>query len=290
MIRLVRADVDVMNAALDGDGALARALGHAVVPSWATFRQALEPLRDVLAADPSRADWGTRLFVTEEPRELVGWGGFKGPPEDGVAELGYEIAPSRQGRGLATAAVHALLAEAFAHGRVTEVIAHTLAERNASNRVLEKAGFVFDADEWQDGVAVWRYSLPRDSRAGVVQQGIAAFNRRDFDAALALAPDDVTWEPLLSRAESPLLRGRDEIRAAWESQVEALDVRVEPRELIPAGEDHVIVSLRMVGHGRGSDMPVSTAATMMWTFGDDGRWARVRLFDGVEEALAAVGH
>src|SRR5829696_5114629 len=43
MIRLVRADVDLLDAAIAGDGALARALGHAVAPGWATFREALRP-------------------------------------------------------------------------------------------------------------------------------------------------------------------------------------------------------------------------------------------------------
>ena len=37
-----------------------------------------------------------------------------------------------------------MVSEAFAHTRVTAVIAHTLAERNASNRVLENVGFRYD--------------------------------------------------------------------------------------------------------------------------------------------------
>ncbi len=36
--------------------------------------------------------------------ELVGFGGYKGPPVDGEVEIGYGIAPERQVRGLATAA------------------------------------------------------------------------------------------------------------------------------------------------------------------------------------------
>ena len=93
-----------------------------------------------------------------DPPELVGWGGFKGPPQDGVLELGYEIAASHRGRGLATAAVEAMLAEAFADGRVERVIAHTLPERNASTRVLEKSGFEFDAEVEQDGRSAWRFA------------------------------------------------------------------------------------------------------------------------------------
>ncbi len=120
-----------MEAALAGDDALAKALGHDVVAGWATFTEALQPTRDALAANPSGSAWGARLFVARDPPELVGWGGFKGLPKDGVVEVGFEIAEARRGRGLATAATRAMLAEAFADERVTAVIAHTLPERNA---------------------------------------------------------------------------------------------------------------------------------------------------------------
>jgi ribosomal-protein-alanine N-acetyltransferase len=161
VVRLVRADLDLLDAALAGEDVLASALGHDVVPGWATFRGALQRTRDAIAADPASTAWGSRLFVTEAPPELVGWGGFKGPPADGVVELGYEIAESRQGRGLATAATRAMVAEAFADERVTAVVAHTLTEPNASNRVLEKVGFQWDGEVEVAGRVVWRYTLER---------------------------------------------------------------------------------------------------------------------------------
>jgi ribosomal-protein-alanine N-acetyltransferase len=157
VIRLVRATVELLDAAIAGDDALARALGCDVVPGWATFTTALPRTRDTLAGTP----WGPRLFLAGDPPELVGWGGFKGPPQGGAVELGYEIAASRQGRGLATAAVEAMVAEAFADEGVTTVTAHTLPERNASNRVLEKAGFVFDGERRAGAAAVWRFALAR---------------------------------------------------------------------------------------------------------------------------------
>jgi len=150
-----------MDAALAGDDALARALGHDVVPGWVTFREALPRTRDVLVDQPDGHAWGTRLFVTGDPEELVGWGGFKGPPDDGVVEVGYEIAEARRGRGLATAATKAMVAEALADDRVTTVIAHTLPERNASSRVLEKVGFTHVGPATEDGEVVWRYALTR---------------------------------------------------------------------------------------------------------------------------------
>jgi [ribosomal protein S5]-alanine N-acetyltransferase len=166
VIRLVRAELHLMDAALAGDDALARALGHDVVAGWATFTDALRPTRDALAADETVSAWGARLFVAGDPPELVGWGGFKGPPKDGVVELGYEIAEARRGRGLATAATRAMLAEAFADDRVTTVIAHTLPEPGASNRVLEKTGFQYEGEAQEGGEVVWRFSLTRPAGRG----------------------------------------------------------------------------------------------------------------------------
>ncbi len=54
-----------------------------------------------------------------------------------------------------------MLAEAFANEDVTAVVAHTLAERNASNRVLEKTGFGRDAEMQQAGDMIWRFSFTR---------------------------------------------------------------------------------------------------------------------------------
>jgi ribosomal-protein-alanine N-acetyltransferase len=163
-IRLLRPTVEQLDAALAGDERLAEALGARVAPDWATFAEALPSARETVAAKPDER-WGPRLFLTEDPPELVGWGGFKGAPREGVVELGYEIAAGRRERGLATAAARAMVAEAFADPEVTAIVAHTLPERNASNRVLEKVGFRF-AEETREGEqAVWRFALSRSSQA-----------------------------------------------------------------------------------------------------------------------------
>ena len=66
MIGLVRADTTLLDAALQGDHALERALGVEVVPGWVTFTEALAPTRDAVAADPGRVEWGSRFFVAGE--------------------------------------------------------------------------------------------------------------------------------------------------------------------------------------------------------------------------------
>ena len=61
---------------------------------------------------------------------------------DGAIEIGYAVRADFQGRGIATEAAAALIARAFADGRVEAVIAETLAHLLPSIRVLEKLGFV----------------------------------------------------------------------------------------------------------------------------------------------------
>ncbi|HEV2787572.1 MAG TPA: GNAT family N-acetyltransferase [Solirubrobacteraceae bacterium] len=161
-IRLLTPDLALLDAAVAGDVALSRALGHDVAEGWAVFETSLSGTRDALAADPASARWGTRLFISEdEPRTLVGWGGFKGPPQDGAVEIGYAVAPAWRGRGAASAAVRKMLGEAWADPSVQAVIAHTLAERNASVRVLERAGFERTGERVDDGTAVWAWRLER---------------------------------------------------------------------------------------------------------------------------------
>lgn len=87
--------------------------------------------------------WWCWYFVREVDgaRQLVGNGGFKGPPdEEGQVEIGYSILPEHRGQGLATAAVVALCEWAAGQGARSAVI-HTLPDLQASIAVARKAGF-----------------------------------------------------------------------------------------------------------------------------------------------------
>lgn len=162
-VTLLIPDLSTLDAAIDGAEALSRALGHEVAEGWNAFPEALQATRDALAEDPGRARWGTRFFVLGSPTVLVGWGGFKGPPADGVVELGYEIAPAFRRRGIASDAVREMLREAFSASEVQAVIAHTLAESGPSTRALLKTGFVYDGeltDEKDGQLWRWRHDRP----------------------------------------------------------------------------------------------------------------------------------
>ena len=94
---------------------------------------------------------------------LIGTCGFPGPPDsNGVAEIAYGIAPGYQGRGHATEAAKFLIAFAIENPEVRTICAHTLAEKDASTRVLEKCDLkkVGDAVDPENGLKVWRWEKP----------------------------------------------------------------------------------------------------------------------------------
>ena len=128
-----------------------------MIEGWAGFPEALPHALDAARrhdADP----WGSHLFFDDDGA-LVGFGGFKGPPSEGEVEIGYAIAPARQGRGLATTAARTLVQRAGERS-AARVVAHTLATANASTAVLGHCGFtrtdtIADPDEGD----VWRWEL-----------------------------------------------------------------------------------------------------------------------------------
>jgi ketosteroid isomerase-like protein len=122
-----------------------------------------------------------------------------------------------------------------------------------------------------------------------LREAFDAFNRRDFDGAIANAAKDITWEPFLSETETPLLRGREDVRAAWKAQVEMMDVRVEPEELIPVGDHNVVACIRLIAQGHGSGMSLDAPVIWVFTSDEEGLTRRVQRYGSREEALEAAG-
>ncbi|WP_433801308.1 GNAT family N-acetyltransferase [Actinomycetospora sp. CA-084318] len=129
--------------------AFADRFGLVLVEGW-DEPGTLEPTVEALegGVDPR---WLTHLLV--EGDEVVGMGGFTGPPCDGEVEVGYHVAPARQGRGLATAAVRVWLGAARAAG-LDRVVARTAPGPNGSTTVLTRCGFVRDVAR-EDEAATW---------------------------------------------------------------------------------------------------------------------------------------
>jgi RimJ/RimL family protein N-acetyltransferase len=135
-------------------------LGVTIPEGWPQFPEAFE-VRDEDSEDHEL--WPSYFFVCPAEGALVGNGGFAAPPNDtGEVEIGYEIAPAFQNRGYATRAVGLLCDFAFSRSEIGAVVAHTLAEENASNAVLKKLGFSMVAELPNSEVGkVWKWSIQR---------------------------------------------------------------------------------------------------------------------------------
>ena len=163
-MNLVPATAAHVRAELSDRGAFARMLGARVPAAWPPSlydRPAMKYTLKRQRAAPQHG-WSTwyLLLRTDAKPLLVGICGFKGPPEEGMVEVGYGVLQYFQRRGLATEATAALTRWAFSHPRVELVMAQTLPELTASIRVLEKLGFTQRGTPLEEGAI--RFEITRE--------------------------------------------------------------------------------------------------------------------------------
>lgn len=142
-IRLLPMTRALLDAEDSGLGTFSAAFGREIPHDWPPeFHDARTRghLRGLLDPTPANAVF-TAYYILADDRP-VGTCGFKGPPDsDGRVDVGYSVVASEQRRGHAAAALRALLALAFADGRVFRVVAETIPSLIASQRTAESCGF-----------------------------------------------------------------------------------------------------------------------------------------------------
>lgn len=162
--RLILVPLTMQNLVLglDSPGILAAKLHMPIVANLMSgvaemaIRKKLELMRGV---DESFHPWITYWLIHIKSENLAaGLVGFKDLPDaKGSVEIGYGIASTYQNRGYMTEAVEALVEWAFAHPECWQVIANTLPDNFASQKVLVKAGF---SEDGMDGDEM-RFSIER---------------------------------------------------------------------------------------------------------------------------------
>ena len=143
-LQLVSATVEMLRVVLSDRQELGNLIEAEVPSSWPAELLDEDAIRwsvDAIQGDPENAAWYLYLFVLQEPRTLIGAGGFKGPPSNRTVELGYSILQEFRRQGYAVEATRGMVAHAFAEHEVDRVIAQTLPELAPSIGVLQKCGF-----------------------------------------------------------------------------------------------------------------------------------------------------
>ena len=95
--------------------------------------------------DPANRVWyAPWRMALKDGADYIGDLGFKGPVKDHSVEIGYGVQPGYENKGYTTEVVQAMTQWAFGQKDVVFVEAETAPDNKASQRVLEKCGFVPD--------------------------------------------------------------------------------------------------------------------------------------------------
>ena len=100
---------------------------------------------------PDQWAWYAIWRIERKDGSKVGDLCFKGLNDDGSVEIGYGISTEYQGRGYATEAVDAMVSWALRQPEVRRVDAETEPGNKASQRVLEKCGFIPTGTTGEEG-------------------------------------------------------------------------------------------------------------------------------------------
>jgi RimJ/RimL family protein N-acetyltransferase len=163
-LRLIPVDLELANA-VSRDPALAgHRLGATVAAGFPFSPGMYHFIAGKLAERPRDAGWYGWVAVHDAANEIIGDGGFHGPPDDvGMVEIGYSVMPAWERRGLASEMAVALVGWAMGDAEVTAIRAETLAGNAPSQAILRRIGFAESGryDDPEDGpVIVWL--LPRE--------------------------------------------------------------------------------------------------------------------------------
>ncbi|MEU7906764.1 GNAT family N-acetyltransferase [Actinoplanes sp. NPDC049118] len=116
-------------------------------------------IETMAAADPEQPGWFQYAVELKDGGAHIGDVGVNLNDNLRQAEIGYTVAPERQGRGYATEAVRGVLDQLFRVRGLHKVSAECDARNVASARVLERLGFTREGllrghtwikDEWTD--------------------------------------------------------------------------------------------------------------------------------------------
>jgi len=155
-IRFIPLSPETLTALIDGDLAAASRLAGAELSPYLLGEEWLWRIRrDQIAADPASAEWVVRAAADAETGQVVGHGGFHGPPDDeGTVEVAYSVDPLFRRRGYAKAILTALLERAAAEPGVRAVRASIRPDNAGSLATIKGFGFRKVGEQWdpEDGL------------------------------------------------------------------------------------------------------------------------------------------
>jgi ketosteroid isomerase-like protein len=127
-------------------------------------------------------------------------------------------------------------------------------------------------------------------KVAIVRAMCEAFARGDWQAAVAPLDPEVEWDTTTMGVwpEAEVLRGRDGVLAFFRRFLGTWDEYHADFEDYEEVGEHVVVSVRDGGRGKGSGADVERSFAQVWTVGEDGAVVRFRAFPDRQSALQAA--
>ena len=124
----------------------------------------------------------------------------------------------------------------------------------------------------------------------IVREGFEAFNRGDLDAWFGYMADDIDYRAAEGAVDDHgPIKGKDALRAYVQDWLDMFDdFRAEAVELIEAGEDKVIVVVRISGRAKLSGVETDLTYAEFWRL-RNGKVAWGRQYWTKVKALEAAG-
>ena len=122
----------------------------------AELKKAYAEMLEGCLRHPEQWQWYAMWMIELQDRTHIGDLCFKGLEANGMAEIGYGILEEYQGQGYATEAVGAAVIWALKQPDVACVEAETAPDNRASQRVLEKCGFLPSGTFGEEGPRFFR--------------------------------------------------------------------------------------------------------------------------------------
>ena len=102
------------------------------------------PHEDTVAGLSFGHNGGDQYVIVDDEGRLAGECGTKGPPRDGVVEIGYGLTAPSRGHGLGGRAVTDLVGLLRERPEITVIEAEIHITNTASRRIVERLGFATD--------------------------------------------------------------------------------------------------------------------------------------------------
>jgi ketosteroid isomerase-like protein len=121
-----------------------------------------------------------------------------------------------------------------------------------------------------------------------VRLAVDATNRHDLPTLDAMASEEFEFHSTFAATEGRVFSGRQGVRDYFDTLDEIFDdMRIEIEEITDAGEDRVVVVVRVIGRGKGSGVNVEQRNGQVWRFAN-GRIVRIDSYLNPTDAFDAV--